>query len=194
MAGRPKIFDEHEVVEKATEVFRDKGYDTASADELLRAMGIGKGSFYLTFKGGKKELYIRSISQFSDHFYQKISESLAASENKIQFLKKFFLNLANTSECDKEPGCYLGNALVQLSEKDDEIKKITAQMLKKLQILFAETVRTAQETGQIISTEDPEIIGWHLSNLWNGIHVTKRMESSPEILKSILELNLKILD
>ncbi|NML71772.1 TetR/AcrR family transcriptional regulator [Chryseobacterium sp. RP-3-3] len=194
MAGRPKIFDERDVVAKATEVFRNKGYDTASADELLRAMGIGKGSFYLTFKGGKKELYVRSISQFSDHFYQKISESLTASENKIQFLKKFFLNLANTSECDKEPGCYLGNALVQLSEKDDEIKKITAQMLKKLQVLFAETIRTAQETGQIISTEDPEIIGWHLSNLWNGIHVTKRMESSPEILKSIIELNLKILD
>ncbi|SHE80237.1 transcriptional regulator, TetR family [Chryseobacterium sp. OV279] len=194
MAGRPKIFDEQEAVAKATEVFKDKGYDTASADELLCAMGIGKGSFYLAFKGGKQELYIRSIRQFSDSFYQKFSGSLAVSDDPIQFIKEFFLSLADASDCDKERGCYLGNALVQLSEKDHEIKKITAQLLKKLQTLFSETIRNAQKSGQITSSEDPEMIGWHLSNLWNGIHVTRRMESSPEILRSILKMNLKILD
>lgn len=55
MAGRPKIFDEREAIQNATEIFRNKGYDTASAEELLNAMGIGKGSFYLAFKGGKQE-------------------------------------------------------------------------------------------------------------------------------------------
>ncbi|PIF46962.1 TetR/AcrR family transcriptional repressor of nem operon [Chryseobacterium sp. 52] len=194
MAGRPKIFDEQEAVAKATEVFRDKGYDTASAEELLGAMGIGKGSFYLCFKGGKQELYIRSISQFSDRFYQQLSSAINASKDKIHFIKEFFISLAYASDCDKERGCYLGNALVQLSEKDHEIKEITVQLLKKLQSLFAETIRNAQKNGQIPGTEDPEIIGWHLSNLWNGIHVTRRMESSPEILKSIIEMNLKILD
>lgn len=194
MAGRPKIFDEQQAIAKATEVFRDKGYDTASVEELLCAMGIGKGSFYLTFKGGKQELYIRSITQFADHFYQKLSDSISASENKIQFIRQFFLSLSDASDCDKERGCYLGNALVQLSEKDQKIKNITVQLLKKLQALFAETVRNAQENGEIISTENPEIIGWHLSNLWNGIHVTRRMETSPEILKGIIEINLKILN
>ncbi|KMQ62222.1 TetR family transcriptional regulator [Chryseobacterium sp. BLS98] len=194
MAGRPKIFDEQQAIAKATEVFRDKGYDTASAEELLCAMGIGKGSFYLAFKGGKQELYIRSITQFADHFYQKLSDSISASENKIQFIRQFFLSLSDASDCDKERGCYLGNALVQLSEKDQKIKNITVQLLKKLQALFAETVRNAQENGEIISTENPEIIGWHLSNLWNGIHVTRRMETSPEILKGIIEINLKILN
>jgi len=194
MAGRPKIFDEQQAISKATEVFREKGYDTASAEELLCAMGIGKGSFYLAFKGGKQELYIRSITQFADHFYQKLSDSISSAENKIQFIRQFFLSLSDASDCDKERGCYLGNALVQLSEKDQNIKSITAQLLKKLQVLFAETVRNAQENGQISSTEDPEIIGWHLSNLWNGIHVTRRMETAPEILKSIIEINLRILN
>lgn len=194
MAGRPKIFDECEAIEKATEVFRSKGYDTASADELLGAMGIGKGSFYLAFKGGKQELYTRSITQFSEHFSQKISQSIAEADDKIEFLKAFFLNLAYASDCDKEWGCYLGNALVQLSEKDHEMKKITAKLLRNLQTIFAATIKEAQEKGQMKSKEDPEIIGWHLSNLWNGIHVTRRMEASPEILKSIIEMNLKILD
>ncbi|WP_390453127.1 TetR/AcrR family transcriptional regulator, partial [Chryseobacterium sp. Alg-005] len=84
MAGRPKIFDEQEAIQKATEVFRNKGYDTASADELLSAMGIGKGSFYLAFKGGKQELYIRSIKQFAESFNQKIRQAIEKSEDQIE--------------------------------------------------------------------------------------------------------------
>ncbi|AZA51764.1 TetR/AcrR family transcriptional regulator [Chryseobacterium sp. G0201] len=194
MAGRPKIFDENQAIEKATEVFKNKGYDTASADELLNAMGIGKGSFYLAFKGGKQELYLRSIKQFSDLFHQKLSEGIANSDNEIEFIKQLFLGLANGSGCDKERGCYLGNALVQLSEKDDEIKKISAEILKNLQHLFAEVINKAQKNGQLKSTEDPEILAWHLTNLWNGIHVTKRMENSAKTLTSMIELNLKLLD
>lgn len=194
MAGRPKIFNEEEAVEKATKVFRNKGYSTASAEELLAAMGIGKGSFYLAFKGGKEELYVRSIKQFSKTFSQKLAEGISRSDDKIEFIRQLFLSLADASDCDKESGCYLGNALVQLSEKDEEIKKITADFLKELQHLFAQTIKKAQEKGDIKNKENSEILGWYLSNLWNGIHVTRRMENSPEILRMLIELNLKILE
>ncbi|MDQ0593126.1 TetR/AcrR family transcriptional repressor of nem operon [Chryseobacterium ginsenosidimutans] len=194
MAGRPKIFDENQAIEKATEVFRNKGYNTASADELLNAMGIGKGSFYLAFKGGKQELYVKSIEQFSEGFYKKLAEGIEKSENGIEFIRQFFLSQAYSPDCEKERGCYLGNSLVQLSEKDAEIKKTSIKIIKKLQQLFAEVIEKAQKNDQIKSTENPKILAWHLTNLWNGIHVTRRMESSPEILKSIIELNLKLLD
>jgi TetR/AcrR family transcriptional regulator, transcriptional repressor for nem operon len=194
MAGRPKIFNEQKAISDATEIFRDKGYDIASADELLNAMGIGKGSFYLAFKGGKQELYIRSIKQFAENFNQKLKQEIEKSDNEIEFIKNYFLSLADVSDCDKERGCYLGNALVQLSEKDVEIKKITAELLKGLQKIFAKVIKKAQENGQMKSTEDPEILAWHLSNLWNGIHVTRRMENSPKVLHSLIELNLKLLE
>ncbi|ROI00448.1 TetR/AcrR family transcriptional regulator [Chryseobacterium daecheongense] len=194
MAGRPKIFNEQEAIQKATEVFRNKGYDTASADELLNAMGIGKGSFYLAFKGGKQELYVRSIKQFAESFNQKITMAIERSEDQIEFIRQFFLALADAEDCDIDRGCYLGNALVQLSEKDEDIKKITAELLKGLQKIFARTIKKAQENGQLKNQEDPEILAWHLTNLWNGIHVTRRMENSPRILRSMIEMNLKPLE
>lgn len=194
MAGRPKIFDEQEAIQKATEVFRNKGYDTASADELLNAMGIGKGSFYLAFKGGKQELYVRSIKQFAENFNQKIGQAIENSEDPIEFIQQFFLALADAEDCDIDRGCYLGNALVQLSEKDEDIKKITAELLKGLQKIFAKAIRKAQQNGQLITQKDPEILAWHLTNLWNGIHVTRRMENSPKILRSMIEMNLRLLE
>ncbi len=193
MAGRPKIFDEQEAIKKATEVFRNKGYDTASADELLAAMGIGKGSFYLAFKGGKQELYLRSIKQFAENFNLKMVQAIENSDDEIEFIRQFFLNLAYVKDCDAERGCYLGNALVQLSEKDQDIKKLTAELLKGLQKIFFEAIKKAQEKGRLKTQESPEILACHLINLWNGVHVTRRMEHSPETLHSLIEMNLKIL-
>ncbi|MBK1897611.1 TetR/AcrR family transcriptional regulator [Chryseobacterium paridis] len=194
MAGRPKIFDEQQAIDKATEVFRAKGYDASSADELLSAMGIGKGSFYHAFKGGKQELYVRSIEQFSEGFIKRLEDQLSKADNEIEWIKTFFLQLSKTPDCDKETGCYLGNALVQLSEKDIEAKHMSAHLLKKLQHIFEKAVKKAQENVQIKNTESAGIIAWHLTNLWNGLHVTRRMENSSEILRSIIELNLKILE
>ncbi|CAA7195983.1 TetR/AcrR family transcriptional regulator [Chryseobacterium potabilaquae] len=194
MAGRPKIFDKQQAIEKATEVFRNKGYDIASADELLDAMGIGKGSFYLAFKGGKQELYVRSICQFAENFSQKMTQSIENSEDQIQFIKQLFLHLADPKDCHVERGCYLGNALVQLSEKDEAIKKITAELLKGLQEIFAKAIKKAQRNGQLKTKEDAQILAWHLTNLWNGIHVTRRMEISPTILHSLIEMNLRLLE
>lgn len=194
MAGRPKIFDEQEAIQKATEVFRNKGYDTASADELLNAMGIGKGSFYLAFKGGKQELYVRSIKQFAEEFNKKIASAIESSDNPIHLIRELFLGLAGKRGCDIERGCYLGNALVQLSEKDEDIKKVTAGLLKNLQKIFAAAISRAQANNQLTTKDDPEVLAWHLTNLWNGIHVTRRMENSPEILRPIIEMNLRLLE
>lgn len=194
MAGRPKIFDEKEAIDKATEVFRNKGYDTASADELLNAMGIGKGSFYLAFRGGKQELYIRSLKQFAEEFSKKILIAIEHSDDQIQFIRNLFFALADAEDCDIDRGCYLGNALVQLSEKDEDIKKITAGLLKNLQKIFAAVIRKAQENGTLKNSDDPEVLAWHLTNLWNGIHVTRRMEASRETLRSMIEMNLRILE
>ncbi|WP_345992430.1 TetR/AcrR family transcriptional regulator [Chryseobacterium sp. Chry.R1] len=194
MAGRPKIFDEHQAIEKATEVFRAKGYDASSADELLNAMGIGKGSFYHAFKGGKQELYVRSIEQFSEGFLSRFEQQLSNSDNEIELIKTFFFQLSKKPDCDRETGCYLGNALVQLSEKDIEAKHISGGLLKKLQQTFKKSIKKAQDNGQIKNAEDPEILAWHLTNLWNGLHVTRRMENSSKTLRSIIEMNLKVLD
>ncbi|GEP90609.1 transcriptional regulator, TetR family [Chitinophaga terrae (ex Kim and Jung 2007)] len=193
MAGRPKIFDENVVVEKATSVFLDKCYDATSADELLAAMGIGKGSFYLAFQGGKQELYQRSLQQFSDRFSGKLETAIANAPNGIDVIKSYFYAIAEGNKATKYRGCYLGNALVQLSEKDNSTREIAARLLGRLQEIFTAAVRKAQAAGQLKTTADPELIGLHLCNFWNGIHVTKRMGKSPKALRALVDLNLQIL-
>ncbi|PSL32003.1 TetR/AcrR family transcriptional regulator [Chitinophaga ginsengisoli] len=193
MAGRPKIFDEREVVEKAVDVFWTKGYETASADELLDAMGIGKGSFYLAFKGGKKELYEKSLRQYADRFDKQLLHDLSVSKDPVQLIKDFFMALADDPKSKQMKGCYIGNALVQLSDGDVDTKLIAAELLGSVESIFTDVIRKAQEEKKLKNKAKPEVLGKYLINLWNGVNVTRRSNPGYEHLREVLEMSLQVL-
>ncbi|WP_149699437.1 TetR/AcrR family transcriptional regulator [Chitinophaga sp. CF418] len=193
MAGRPKIFDEKEVVEKAVNVFWTKGYETASADELLEAMGIGKGSFYLAFKGGKKELYEKSLRQYANRFDKQLLHDLSVSEDPIQLIRDFFMALADDPKSKQMKGCYIGNALVQLSDGDADTKLIAAGLLASVEGIFTDVIRKAQAEKRLKNKAKPEVLGKYLINLWNGVNVTRRSNPGYEHLREVLEMSLQVL-
>src|SRR4028119_610074 len=54
MAG--KRFDPEQALQAAMQVFWTRGYEQASAQELVEAMRVNRGSWYATF-GSKADLY-----------------------------------------------------------------------------------------------------------------------------------------
>jgi TetR/AcrR family transcriptional regulator, transcriptional repressor for nem operon len=193
MGGRPKLYDEVEVIDKAINVFWDKNYDVASSDELLNVMGIGKSSFYFNFKGGKQELYERTLKRFAEKLNSKMERGLDKADDTINYIKQYFISGANSSILQKDRGCYYGNALIQLSEKDSKVKTLAASILEDMQRIFTKAIRIAQERGQISRSRSAESLGLHLINFWNGIPVTRRMERSPAALLGLIDLNFGII-
>ncbi len=49
-----------QMIEAAIDVFREKGYDTASVSEITKVVGIGRSSFYKHFKN-KKDIFLACI-------------------------------------------------------------------------------------------------------------------------------------
>jgi len=193
MGGRPKLYDEMDILDKAINVFWDKNYDVASSDELLGAMGIGKSSFYFNFKGGKQELYEHTLRRFAEKLNGKMERGLEKADDTIAYIKQYFVSGANSSIIQKDRGCYYGNALVQLSEKDRKVKALAVGILEDMQRIFTKAVRIAQERGQISKEHSAEALGFHLINFWNGINLTRRMERSPEALLELIDLNFDLL-
>lgn len=193
MAGRPKIFDETEAIRKATEVFWKKGYEASSTEDLLTAMGIGKGSFYLQFKDGKKELFQRSLDLFSSDAMKRFNEKLSQAENKIEFLRKYILSLADNTAEQKQKGCYLGNAIVEMSTVDPKTKEHAAELMRKLEQAFENIIRNAQKSNEIKNRMDARLLAKYLINVRNGIHVTMRSEGNKNDLRQVLSQSLEIL-
>ena len=54
---KTKQFDEAEVLEKAKELFTEKGYNGTSMDDLVQVTGLSRSSIYDTF-GDKHGLFL----------------------------------------------------------------------------------------------------------------------------------------
>ena len=64
MAG-VKQFDRDEVIERAMDLFWQRGYESTSVDDLVEATGINRGSLYGTF-GDKRRLFLATIDRYGN--------------------------------------------------------------------------------------------------------------------------------
>jgi TetR/AcrR family transcriptional repressor of nem operon len=191
MAGRPKIYDEEKALDKAIEVFWEKGYEHATPDELLDAMGIGKGSFYLAYKGGKRELFEKSVKRFFNLYSVSFLERLRTTDNPIAAIRSYYYMMADPKTGFWKHGCYFANTIVQT--KDNTLKKLAQRQMSTLGNAFMDGLRRAKKSGDLKSDLSPEFLGLYLLNLWNGLNITRKMVRDPARLKELIDINLGIL-
>ena len=61
--GRPRSFDEDTILEAAAGVFVRGGYEGTSIDDLVRTLGLHRGSLYLAF-GSKRGLFLAALRRY----------------------------------------------------------------------------------------------------------------------------------
>lgn len=66
--GRPRLFDVDTALDRAVDVFWEKGYDGTDIDALTQAMGINRPSLYAAY-GNKRALFFKAV----ERYYEKIA-------------------------------------------------------------------------------------------------------------------------
>ncbi|MFI2209243.1 TetR/AcrR family transcriptional regulator [Streptomyces sp. NPDC020141] len=64
--GRPRGFDEAQVVRSAAQLFAGRAYDGVSIDDLVTHLGLHRNSLYKTF-GSKRGLYLAALRWYLEH-------------------------------------------------------------------------------------------------------------------------------
>lgn len=192
MRGRPAIYDNEQVLQKAQNVFWTKGYTATSLEDLLKAMEIGSGSFYNAFKGGKKEIFRKSILQRRMAFNQFKTE-LKQNESPVDLIKDFFRSIAKSDQETHLQGCIIVNTVVEMTFVDEELENEAVTILKEVEEMFTHEIEKAQKKGTLKNQTNPTILGRYLITLWNGLNVTRRMYPDNKILKEQIEMQLEII-
>src|SRR5580700_7980144 len=102
--GRPRSFDERQALEKATQVFRSKGYDGVTIDDLVARMGVGRPSLYAVF-GDKRTLFLRVLRAYAERKGALVSKALLSPQHLRDSLGSF---LKYTVESATEEGWAAG--------------------------------------------------------------------------------------
>lgn len=90
---RPVKVEDKELIEGLNRVFREKGYEGASLNELAESTGLKKASLYHRFPEGKKEIGLAVLSYSSEWLQENLytllgKEEITAKERLEQALSK----------------------------------------------------------------------------------------------------------
>ena len=119
--GRPRSFDELEVLEMATQVFWSKGYDGVTIDYLVDGMGVGRPSLYAVF-GDKRTLFMRVLKAYAEKKGALAAKALLSPQTLRASLASF---LRHAVESATEEGSAVGCLLVCVAPlvNDAEVRK-----------------------------------------------------------------------
>jgi len=192
MKGRPTLFENAELVSKAQQIFWKKGYTATSLSDLLTATGVGSGSFYNSFKGGKKEVFSAAIQQRREAFndFRKILER---SEFPLTLIKDFFRSIAKANQTDHFKGCIIANTVVEMTFIDDELEADAIRILKDVEQMFVSAIEREKELGRLQNPLSSQVLGRYLITFWCGLNTLRRIYPDEKVLAAQVEMQLDIL-
>jgi TetR/AcrR family transcriptional repressor of nem operon len=182
--SRPKSFSESDVLERALDVFWQRGYQGVGLTELLNEMGIARQSLYDTF-GNKRQLFIKTIEHYRDTRLARALALLERDGSPVQNVKdvvRFFEQLA----LDKRArGCLVANSLVEVGSQDSEIRELLAHTLGLLENSISKALRRAQRAGELPAGRSPRAIARALTNALIGMAVSGKLRQNKSTVQDI---------
>lgn len=189
---RPREFDAQIAIDQALCVFRKQGYKGSSLQDLIRAMGISKSSFYETF-GSKYALFLMTLTRFREtkavyHFTEPNNNTSAKT-----LVTNMFMQLID-SVIDGEGGCMFGSSAIEFSDTDPEVTERITNGIQQLEKMFYQILMREQKSGYKLENKNIQAISRQLTTTFYGIQVMANANLNREELSEIALNAISILD
>jgi len=185
--ARPKQFDPEIAVDQAMEVFWRKGYAATTPQDLVDALGIGKGSLYNTF-GSKHSLFEQALRRYRDSQALALVEMIEESGPVKARLRKALRFLAEMDLADPDRrGCMAVNVAAELSGVDETATELVRRMFDRTEGAFRALIEEGQRAGEIAPERDPAALGSLLLNTVVGMRLMARVAEGPDRLDRVID-------
>jgi TetR/AcrR family transcriptional repressor of nem operon len=191
MAGRPREFDETDVLEEAMLLFWWQGYESTSLSELIEHMSISRQSLYNTF-GGKQQLFHRVLEHYQQTRVAGVFQMLEAADADLHTIEEYFANVATYSTMPGEVrvGCLMVNTTVELANQEGDAATAVRRFGTRLEKALLHALRGARKAGQLAEQPDPKAMAQYLMTVVQGMLVVSKAGASRKQLQSTAQLAL----
>jgi TetR/AcrR family transcriptional repressor of nem operon len=186
--ARPKEFDEEQALDAAVEVFREHGFEGASAGMLVDSMKIGRQSLYDTF-GDKWQLYLSALRRYGSTETRAHIAALRGEPNAFDGIKAVVGRVVT----EARRGCLGVNSICEFGNRKPDVNEIHAAAERSLRTAFVERVREAQGAGDISPELDPDSVADFLSASFAGIRIAARGGAGDAQLQALGRMALRAL-
>ncbi|MFG2650600.1 TetR/AcrR family transcriptional regulator [Streptomyces sp. NPDC048436] len=185
--GRPKQFDPDTAIAQAMEVFWRKGYAATTPQDLVDALGIGKGSLYNTF-GSKHALFEQALRRYRDGQAAALVEILGEPGPVKERLRAALWLLVEMDLADPDRrGCMAVNTAAELAGTDEVATELVRRMFDRTEEAFCAVVEEGQRAGEIAPGRDAQAVGSLLLNTTVGLRLMARVAEGPGRLSRVID-------
>jgi TetR/AcrR family transcriptional regulator, transcriptional repressor for nem operon len=154
-----------------------RGYSACSVEDITKAAGVPKGSFYNHF-GSKEEFAAEAVRRY---FEVTGWPSVFDEEPAIARLRAGFEALyAALRDRTFSQGCMWGNLANEIADNSDAVRGEIARGLDRWSEIITDLVAEAQRNGETSAAGDPGQLGRFIVNSWEGAVTRSRVVRSEQ--------------
>lgn len=177
MAKSPK-FDRVQVIEKAMNLYWEKGYHATSMRALQDAIDMRPGSIYASF-GSKDGLFKEALTRYLQLGVAQLRNHCEQSGSPMLGLKAFVKELVVDSQHTAPSGmCMLAKSVAELTEESPELLATAKTLLNQMEAQMAEVLAQAQSQGECDTELSAAALAQHLQIQILGLRNYARANSA----------------
>lgn len=185
--GRPRVFDEDDVLDRVMQLFWDRGYHGASIADLTAAAGIGKQSLYKVF-GDKRSMYLRALERYETDAVETAAAALRRVGDPDDHIRTFLS--APIEGAASGRGCFLCNASADQAAHDDATRSLVRRGFETMADALAGTL-TERDRRTGFPSADDRARAWSLLSVYGGLQIMSRNGLDRAILEAVRDAALK---
>lgn len=182
-------FNEEAAIEKAMEVFWEKGYSAASMRDLTTAMKINSSSLYNTI-GDKHALFVKCIKNYTHSHMEQAKKRAQAARSPLHAI----IDLLNNSVNDiinKANSCMIIKTTFEIANDDEEILAILKHNGDATHLLIGSLLQKAKKEGELSADTDPAVLTDYLISLITGWHESYILHQDPQRIRQMAKFVIK---
>ncbi|MBW8484880.1 TetR/AcrR family transcriptional regulator [Actinomadura parmotrematis] len=181
--ARTKEFDPDAALQRALELFWERGYAATSMADLVERLGVARASLYATF-GDKHALYLAALDRYLQLRDPAIMEALSRPGPVLPAVRALIERYAAESAGDgRRLGCLVVNSAVERGPSDAEAARRVEASWTVLETALTTALTRARAQGELAAGRDPRSLARLLLVLFQGMRVLGRAPASPDRLR-----------
>lgn len=193
VTGRPRQFDEEEALERALELFSERGYAATSMADLVERTGVSKQSLYNTF-GDKRSLFLAALDRYCERSDAGLAGELARAEVDACALRGLYRRLAKAVSGGNANSCLVAATSMEVGASDCEIAARLRTHLERTRGRFEAAIERCVASGDLKQVKSPRAVARHLTNTLNGLGVLRGGGATEAELEEVVDVALSVLE
>jgi Transcriptional regulator len=172
--GRPRAFDRGAALEKAMQLFWERGYEGAAIGDLAAAMEINRPSLYAAF-GCKEALFLEATALYEEREgapLQKLLDEAPTAREGIEAHLRY--NVGAYTDASHPPGCFVVLASIIGTPDNAEIRAALARSRAEGEAVILARIERGQAEGDVAASADARMIAAFYTTVTHGLSIQAR--------------------